>query len=117
MLGYMWMHPGKKLLFMGGEFGEWDEWHHEESLSWHLTEFPKHRGIQRWVEDLNRFYRGTPALYEVDFNWEGFQWVDGSDYANSVISFLRRDRQGRASILVVCNFTPVVRYGYLIGAP
>mgnify|MGYP000870718244 CR=1 FL=1 len=117
MLGYMWMHPGKKLLFMGGEFGQWDEWHHEESLSWHLTEFPKHRGIQRWVEDLNRFYRGTPALYEVDFNWEGFQWVDGSDYANSVISFLRRDRQGRASILVVCNFTPVVRSGYLIGAP
>ena len=82
-----------------------------------MTEYPEHKGVQRWLEDLNRFYRATPALYEVDFGWEGFQWVDGSDYENSVISFLRKDRRGNASVLVVCNFTPVVRDSYRVGAP
>ncbi|HTY50659.1 MAG TPA: alpha amylase C-terminal domain-containing protein, partial [Steroidobacteraceae bacterium] len=116
LYGYMWGHPGKKLLFMGSEFGQKREWQHEESLEWHVLQYPLHAGVQRWVRDLNHLYRATPALYELDFSNDGFEWVDCNDSDASVISFLRRDREGRP-VLVVCNFTPVVRRGYRVGVP
>ncbi|HTY51543.1 MAG TPA: 1,4-alpha-glucan branching protein GlgB [Steroidobacteraceae bacterium] len=116
LYGYMWGHPGKKLLFMGCEFGQKREWQHDESLEWHVLQYPLHAGVQRWVRDLNRFYRATAALYQLDFSNEGFEWVDCNDSDSSVISFLRRDRAG-GCVLVVCNFTPVVRAGYRVGVP
>jgi 1,4-alpha-glucan branching enzyme len=116
LFGYMWTHPGKKLLFMGGEFGQRREWQHEESLEWHVLKFPLHAGVQRWVRDLNLLYRATPALYELDFSRDGFQWVDCDDADESVISFLRKDSSG-APLLVACNFTPVPRPDYRIGVP
>lgn len=116
LLGYMWAHPGKKLLFMGGEFGQRGEWAHEDSLAWHLLEQPLHAGVQRWVEDLNRFYRGNPPLFEQDFVAEGFEWVDANDAEASTLSFLRRGRGG-GWLLVVCNNTPVVREYYRVGVP
>ena len=117
LYGYMWAHPGKKLLFMGGELAQHGEWQHEESLHWHLLERPLHAGMQRWVRDLNTFYRGNPALYEVDFAAEGFQWIDCCDSQNSVIVFLRRGRDPHQAVLAVCNFTPVVRENYRVGVP
>lgn len=115
LLGYMFTHPGKKLLFMGSEFGQWREWSHDESLDWHLLEHEPHQGIQRWVQDLNRLYRGESALYELDFDSEGFEWIDFSDADNSVISFMRKGSTTRDSIVVVANFTPVLRANYRIG--
>jgi 1,4-alpha-glucan branching enzyme len=117
LYGYMWGHPGKKLLFMGGEFGQRREWQHEESLEWHVLQYPEHAGVQRWVRDLNRFYRDNPALYELDFSSEGFEWIDCNDTEGSVISFLRKDRTRGEVVLVVCNFTPVVRENYRVGVP
>jgi 1,4-alpha-glucan branching enzyme len=117
LFGYMWGHPGKKLVFMGGEFGQHREWHHDSSLDWHLLEEPAHAGIRRWVQALNEFYRRSPALYALDFDPEGFRWVVGDDRENSVIAFLRRDRAAEDDVLVVCNFTPVPRYNYRIGVP
>jgi len=117
LLGYMYTHPGKKLLFMGGEFGQRREWTHEESLEWHLLQYAPHQGLKRWVQDLNRFYRREPALYELDFQAEGFEWVDFSNWEKSVLSFLRKDRASKDLILVVCNFTPVVYSNYRIGVP
>jgi 1,4-alpha-glucan branching enzyme len=117
LLGYMWTHPGKKLLFMGGEFGQRREWQHEESLEWHVLSFPLHAGVQRWVRDLNALYRATPALYELDFSEAGFQWVDCDDGDNSVISFLRLAGSAAPPLLVACNFTPVPRENYLLGVP
>jgi 1,4-alpha-glucan branching enzyme len=115
---FMYGHPGKKLLFMGGEFGQTNEWDHEASLDWHLLEMgPYHRGLQRLVQDLNRLYRTHPALYEVDFAPNGFQWIDCRDWDASVISFLRRARDPEDFLLFVCNFTPVVRHGYRVGVP
>src|SRR5579862_9809147 len=116
LYGYMFAQPGKKLLFMGSEFGQRREWQHEESLEWHILQYPLHAGAQRWVRDLNRFYRRTCALFELDFSPEGFQWVDYGDAEASVLSFLRKDRAG-TPVLVVCNFTPVVRENYRIGVP
>ena len=116
LFGYMYGHPGKKLLFMGGEFGQWREWVHDESLEWHALQFEDHRGLQRWVKDLNHLYRREPALHELDFDPAGFEWVDFRDAEKSIISFLRRGRRG-PPLLVVCNFTPVPRYGYRIGVP
>ena len=116
LLGYMWMHPGKKLLFMGGEFAQGREWNHDQSLDWHLLDYPPHRQMQQWVRDLNRLYRDEPALHATDSNAEGFEWVDTGDSANSVISFLRRGGGG-ATILVACNFTPVPRHNYRVGVP
>jgi 1,4-alpha-glucan branching enzyme len=116
LFGYMWAHPGKKLLFMGGEIGQRREWQHEESLEWHVLEYPLHRGVQRWVQDLNRLYRSTPALYEQDFTSAGFQWIDCEDADLSVVAFLRRDAAG-GTALVLCNFTPVPRTAYRIGVP
>ena len=116
LYGYMWTHPGKKLLFMGGEFGQRREWQHDESLEWHLLGYPLHAGVQRWIRDLNLLYRTTPALHELDFSEPGFQWIDCDDADVSVISFLRRAASG-ATVLVACNFTPVPRAGYRIGVP
>jgi 1,4-alpha-glucan branching enzyme len=116
LFGYMWAHPGKKLLFMGGEFGQRREWQHDESLEWHVLDFPLHAGVQHWVRDLNRLYRATPALYELDFNENGFSWVDCDDADESVISFLRFGREGNP-LLIACNFTPVPRPAYRIGVP
>jgi len=116
LYGFMFGHPGKKLLFMGCEFGQWREWNHDNSLDWHLLQRPLHRGMQRWVRDLNTYYRSDPSLYEVDFEAAGFEWIDCDDHANSVVSFLRRSRNGSATIFV-CNFTPVPRHNYRIGIP
>ncbi len=117
LFGYMFSQPGKKLLFMGGEFGQWDEWYHEKSLDWHLLENPPHAGVKRWVEDLNRVYRQEPALYELDFDPAGFQWIDCTDVDHSVISFLRRGQSTDDLILVVANFTPETHPNYRVGAP
>ena len=116
LLGYMWTHPGKKLLFMGSEFGQWNEWNHESSLDWHLLEQPMHGGIARWVGDLNRVLREHSALHAHDFDSRGFEWVDAGDFEQSVLSFLRRGT-GSDMLLVVCNATPVPRPNYRVGVP
>ena len=117
LYGFMYAHPGKKLLFMGCEFGQTSEWAHDGSLEWHLLEYPAHRGIQRWVADLNRSYRSEPALYELDCRPEGFEWIDCSDAASSVLSFIRKGKTSEGAVLVVCNMTPIVRHHYRVGAP
>jgi len=117
LLGYLYTQPGKKLLFMGGEFGQWREWNHDESLDWHLLQLPPHAELQTWVADLNRLYRQEPALYERDFDAAGFEWVDCNDAPASVISFMRKARSTEESLLVVCNFTPVPRPNYRVGVP
>ena len=117
LYGFMFGHPGKKLLFMGSEFGQWSEWNHETSLDWHLLDTPLHRALQRWVRDLNTFYRGQRALHELDFDSGGFAWVDCTDFQRSVISFLRRGRNPADQLLLVCNFTPAVRQNYRVGVP
>ena len=114
--GFMWTHPGKKLLFMGGEFGQSAEWNHDQSLDWHLLQYREHEGVQRLIRDLNALYRGVPALYENDCEPAGFEWVDTSDVDQSILSFLRKDKHGGAA-LVVCNFTPNVHHGYRVGVP
>ncbi len=117
LFGYMYGHPGKKLMFMGAEFGQWREWYHEESLEWYVLQYPSHQGVQRWVKDLNRFYRTEPVMYELDFGQEGFEWIDCHDWEGSIISFLKKGKSTDALILVVCNFTPVPRHNYRIGVP
>jgi 1,4-alpha-glucan branching enzyme len=118
LYAFMWAYPGKKLLFMGGEFGQVNEWNHETSLDWHLLEMgPYHRGAQRLVADLNRIYRGAPPLFEVDFEPAGFEWMDCNDWEQSVLSFVRYARDPRDLLLCVCNFTPVPRQGYRVGVP
>lgn len=116
LYGYQWAHPGKKLLFMGGEFGQKREWNHDSSLDWHLLAQPEHEGIRRWVADLNACYVATPALHQRDFDAEGFAWVDCQDVAASVLAFLRQ-ALAAPPVLVVANFTPVPRYGYRVGVP
>jgi 1,4-alpha-glucan branching enzyme len=113
----MYAQPGKKLLFMGGEFGQWNEWYHEVSLDWHLLESPFHSGLQRWVKDLNHVYTTEGALHELDFDPAGFQWIDCNDSDQSTISLIRRGRAANDAVLVVCNFTPVPRHNYQVGAP
>lgn len=117
LIGYMYMHPGKKLLFMGGELAQWGEWNESGSLDWDALKYPDHQGIRSWVRDLNYFYRNEPALYELDFEENGFKWVDFHDTNNSVVSFLRKGKTTKDLILVVCNFTPVVRRNYKVGVP
>jgi 1,4-alpha-glucan branching enzyme len=114
--GFMWGHPGKKLLFMGGEFAQQHEWNHDQSLDWHLLDTPRHRGVQLLVRDLNRFYSAEPSLHALDHRSEGFRWIIGDDRAQSVFAFLRLDEDG-APVLVVSNFTPVPRSGYRVGVP
>jgi 1,4-alpha-glucan branching enzyme len=117
LLGYMYAQPGKKLLFMGGEFGQWREWVHDESLEWHLLQYAPHSGLQKWVSDLNHVYRSQPALYELDFDQAGFEWIDCNDVEHSVVSLIRKGRSRNDIIAVVCNFTPVTHSNYRIGVP
>jgi len=114
--GLMWAHPGKKLLFQGGEFGQWDEWRYNQSLDWHLTKFPLHAGISSLVRQLNFLYQTYPALYELDDSHAGFEWIDFHDTENSVIAFLRKSADGQILVFIM-NGTPVVRSGYRIGVP
>ena len=116
-LGYMFGHPGKKLLFMGCEFAQEREWNHDQSLDWHLLEQPAHAGVQRLVRDLNLIYRATPALYQQDFVPEGFEWIDHDDSLHSVLSFVRRGKDSTRFMVVVCNFTPNVWHDYRLGVP
>jgi 1,4-alpha-glucan branching enzyme len=117
LLGYLYALPGKKLLFMGGEFGQWNEWRHDQSLDWHLLEYEPHAGLQRWVRDLNTTYRGQPSLHELDCNSEGFRWIDCNDAEHSTLVFLRRGHSGAPPVLAVFNFTPVPRANHRIGVP
>ena len=117
LFGYMYGHPGKKLLFMGDEFGQWREWNHDRGLDWELLDRPDHRGLRHWLGDLNHFYRSQPALFEQDFVAAGFEWVDHQDVEESTLSFLRKARDPDDTILVVCNLTPVPRENYRLGVP
>jgi len=116
LFGYMWTHPGKKLLFMGGEFGQRPEWNHDAALEWFVLEHAGHAGVRRWVADLNRVYGSEPALHQIDFDARGFEWIDCEDRDASVLSYLRRAADG-TELLVVCHFTPVLRANYVVGAP
>ncbi len=117
LLGYMYAQSGKKLLFMGGEFGQTKEWVHDESLQWHLLQYPPHSSLKKWVEDLNIVYRSQPALYQIDFSPEGLQWIECNDIQNSVVSFIRKGKIAEDIVLIVCNFTPVPRHDYRLGVP
>jgi 1,4-alpha-glucan branching enzyme len=117
LFGYMYAQAAKKLLFMGGEIGQWSEWNHDQSLDWNLLENPMHGGLQKWVADLNHTYRTEPALHELDFDWQGFDWIDCNDSEQSVISLVRKGKSAQEVVLAVCNFTPVPRYNYRIGVP
>ncbi len=117
LYGYMFAQPGKKLLFMGGEFGQWREWDHDRGLDWDLVQYPLHAGLQRWVQDLNAAYRGEPALHAADFSIDGFEWIDCHDAAQSVLSMSRKSPKGGDPLLIVCNFTPVPRENYRVGVP
>ena len=114
--GYMMAHPGKKLLFMGQEFGQFTEWSEEKQLDWMLLGYDKHTELQTYVKTLNAFYKEHPAFWQIDYSWEGFQWIVPDDFQQSVVAFLRKDAAGK-QILVVCNFNPVLREGYTLGAP
>ena len=117
LYAYMFGHPGKKLLFMGMDFGMGDEWTESRSIDWHLLKYPLQSGLQRCVADLHRVYREYPALHQVDFEWTGFQWLESHDNENSVFAFLRRGRDANDAMVVVCNFTPVPRSAYTVGVP
>ena len=116
LYGFQMAHPGKKLLFMGGEFGQFIEWRHDDPLDWFLLRYDMHPQLQACVREMNRLYRETPALWEQDDGWEGFQWVQVDDRDNSIVAFLRTDRRGR-SLLCLTNFTPVYRPHYSLGLP
>jgi 1,4-alpha-glucan branching enzyme len=117
LFAYMYAQPGKKLLFMGGEFGQVREWGHDSSLEWHVLQYPNHRGLQIWMEHLNHLYRNEPGLHVLDNSANGFEWVDCNDNATSTISLLRKSESAKDTVLVVCNFTPVPRKNYRIGVP
>ena len=117
LYGYMYGHPGKKLLFMGGELGQWDEWDFEKSLDWHLLEDDKHRKLRLWLKDLNTFYRTEPAMHQLDFERLGFEWLDIQDWEKSIVSFARRARNPEHVVVSVCNFTPKPRKNYRLGVP
>jgi 1,4-alpha-glucan branching enzyme len=117
LFGYMYAQPGKKLLFMGGEFGQVREWAHDTSLEWHVLQYQVHRGCQAWMEQLNRFYRSEPAMHVLDNNSAGFEWLDCNDNLTSTISLLRKSENSQETVLAIFNFTPVPRLGYRIGVP
>ena len=117
LYGYMWCHPGKKLLFMGNEFGQWREWDFDRSLHWHLLEQPSHAGLQRCVADLNALVNREKSLHQLDFDGLGFEWIDCHDWANSILVFLRRGVDPNDFLVVCCNFTPIPRHGYRVGVP
>lgn len=117
LYGYMFMHPGTKLLFMGSEFGQSSEWNFETSLDWHLLQYPYHQGVKKLITDLNKLYKTQPALHEKQFSSEGFEWINYSDHQNAVMSFIRKGNDPKEDVIVVCNFTQVVRPNYRIGLP
>jgi 1,4-alpha-glucan branching enzyme len=117
LFSYMYAQPGKKLLFMGGEFGQWSEWYHERSLDWHLLEYPFHSGLKSLVKDLNRLYRDEAALHELDFHPDGFEWIDCSDSEGSILIFLRKGLSTEDILLAALNFTPIARFNYRVGIP
>ncbi len=117
LFAWMWAQPGKKLLFMGGELGQWREWNHDAELDWPLLDHPAHAGLQKWVRDLNRLYREERALHELDFEPSGFSWIDCADVERSVVAVLRRGRAAEDVVAAAFNFTPVPRYGYRVGVP
>jgi 1,4-alpha-glucan branching enzyme len=117
LYSYMWAHPGKKLTFMGDEFGQWNEWDYDSSLQWDLLQWESHQGLQKCVADLNRLYTNEPALHEVDFDSKGFEWIDCHDHENSTLSFIRRGKDPDDFLVIVLNFTPVVREDYRLGVP
>ncbi len=117
LFGYMFGQPGKKLHFMGGEIAQWDEWDYQKSLDWHLLEWAPHQGVQRWMQDLNAMYRREPALYEDDFSHHGFEWIDCGDWQGSSLFFVRKTADRSQDVMVVCNFTPVMREAYRVGVP
>jgi 1,4-alpha-glucan branching enzyme len=114
---FMWTHPGKKLLFMGGEFAQEAEWNHDRSLDWHILEYADHLGIQNLIRDLNHLYRQAPALHVKDADRSGFDWIDWQDADDSIFAFVRYGHEGDPPVLVVCNMTPVVREGFRLGVP
>jgi 1,4-alpha-glucan branching enzyme len=117
LYGYMWTHPGKKLLYMGGEIGQWCEWNCNESLEWHLLEWDSHQGIQRWMADLNALYRREPALHQLDFDGQGFEWIDCHNYQDSILAYMRKAKDPNDYVICCHNFTPVPRHNYRIGVP
>ncbi len=117
LYGHMWGHPGKKMLFMGCEIGQWWEWNHEDSLQWHLLAYDPHRGLQRYVADLNRLYMSQPALHQVDYDWTGFQWIDLHDSEQSTLTYFRRAKDPMDIVVCAMNLTPVPREGYRMGVP
>jgi len=117
LYAYMFAHPGKKLLFMGNEFGQWGEWQHESSLDWHVMQYAQHRGVQNLVRDLNGIIKCEPALHVLDFEGKGFEWLDHDDWQSSILAFARKGPKPEDTIIAVCNFTPVVRHHYRVGAP
>ena len=117
LYGYMYGQPGKKMLFMGDEFAQWDEWRHDGTPQWELLQYPAHAAVQRWVAALNQAYASEPALHELDCDRSGFEWIDTHDAERSVLSFLRKARSNEDTIAVVCNFTPVPRSNYRVGVP
>ncbi|GAA4801971.1 1,4-alpha-glucan branching protein GlgB [Litoribaculum gwangyangense] len=117
LYGYMFTHPGTKLLFMGGEFGQYNEWNFQESLDWNLLEFEPHKNTQSYFKELNKFYKNTPALFEKAFTGEGFEWINYGDYENCVISYIRKGYKSENNVVVICNFTPTIREKYRIGLP
>ena len=117
LFGYMFTHPGTKLMFMGGEFGQTAEWNFQQSLDWHLLDYDGHAGVQQFVKDLNHTYKNYPALYEKQFSPEGFQWIDYGDHENSVLTYLRKGHDEKNDLIIACNFTPILRENYRIGNP
>jgi 1,4-alpha-glucan branching enzyme len=117
LFGYQYTHPGKKLSFMGQEIAQWSEWSEERSLDWHLLDYPMHAQVQTWVKDLNHCYLKQPALFERDFSFEGFRWIEANDAEQSVFTYIRYAEDMSDFLIVACNFTPVPRYHYRIGVP
>ena len=117
LYGYMFTHPGTKLLFMGAEFGQTSEWNFEQSLDWHLLQYGFHSGIKKLIIDLNQLYKSQPALYEKQFSGDGFEWINYSDHQNAILSYIRKGNNPNENLIVVCNFTEVVRENYRIGIP
>jgi 1,4-alpha-glucan branching enzyme len=117
LLGFMYGHPGKKMLFMGSEIAQWQEWSEDKSLDWHLLQYEPHQNVQQLVRDLNHLMQKEPALYEFDFNPSGFDWIDFQDSDNSIISFIRKTDDPADTLLFICNFTPMMHESYRIGVP
>jgi 1,4-alpha-glucan branching enzyme len=117
LYGYMFAQPGKKHLFMGGEFGQWREWNHDQSLDWSLLENEMHRKLQLYVKDIHKIYKGESSLWEIDHDPSGFEWIDFRDYENSVVSFIRKGKNPDNHLVCLFNFTPIPRYGYRVGVP